>query len=266
MIARALVLIGLLLGFVDVGLLSQSLAAESQRIVRLKSGRKTLIKVLFEGPVKARGAILLFPGGTGDVKINKDGLANYKENILFRIRKNLHKLGWLTAIASIPKDIFDTEQKYRYTNCHISDNKKVVDLLIKEAGIKNVFVIGHSRGSLSAAILLNTVPKIKAVIFSGSMVSEDRFRSELEKADKDKKIFLIHHKEDRCSASSYSMLKGWLKESQRMKNVPLKLITAGSTTSPALCKSESLHSFNGAEAEVAVIIDSILSGFVGDKK
>ena len=144
------------------------------------------------------------------------------KNFLSRNAVRFAEKGNLVVIVDMPDDI---KRKFVYSNSkllgsayrisekHVSDIKALLSKLTKIYGIREFFLIGTSRGTISVAYLANKFPNVKGVILTATLASDPHFSACCKDEDflkctnfekTDKKVLFIHHKLDGCISSAYS--------------------------------------------------------------
>jgi pimeloyl-ACP methyl ester carboxylesterase len=99
-------------------------------------------------------AVLLLVGGGGTLDLDSAGCPQrLKHNILVRTAPLLRAAGVTTALVDAPSDWRgdDGLAGFRLDAAHAADLGQVVADLRRRSGARAVWLIGHSRGSLSAA-------------------------------------------------------------------------------------------------------------------
>ena len=211
--------------------------------------------LLLQPTTKPKHAVILFAGGHGMVEFEKDGrISRMRGNFLVRSRKLFVNNGLLVGIYSMPAESDDWD--FRLSNTHAED----VGKLIRDIKLKyqvDVWLIGHSRGSISVAnagLKLKGSPKPTGLIFAASVVDTGNRGqpkvTDLEVEDINIPSLVIHHRDDNCYVTLHSDAKYFfkkLKNSPRKEFVTMEGGEAG--WEEHACKSKSHHGFLDIEKE-----------------
>ena len=211
--------------------------------------------LLLEPQSKPKYAVVLFPGGYGMVDFDTDGeITRMRGNFLVRSRKLFLDHNLLVGIYRMPEEGEDWD--FRLSDAHAKD----VGKLIQEIKLKykvDVWLVGHSRGSISVAnagLKLNGVQKPSGLILAASVVDTGNRGqpkvTDLDIGEIDIPSLIIHHREDSCYVTLYSDAQYFfsnLKSSPRRELITMNGGDAG--WEEHACKSKSHHGFLGIEEE-----------------
>ncbi|MEM8971432.1 MAG: hypothetical protein AAGD43_05120 [Pseudomonadota bacterium] len=217
------------------------------------------IQVLVERPDKGpvRAALVLLPGGDGRLKLDPTGrIGRMRNNFLVRTRPDFHRAGYVTALVDAPSD---RQRKpgllagYRASKVHAARDIGTILLNLKTTFGVPVFVIGTSRGAVSAAnAARRSGQKFAGVALTASITVPNRRGASLRSVMLEKistPTLFVHHASDSCSVTP---LHGARASFERMQDagVPVRWSTVtGGHSNIAPCKGKSHHGFWGVEGQ-----------------
>lgn len=222
----------------------------AQQIIKQELRPGTSHKLLILEPSnQPKNAVILFAGGNGMVGFQKDGkITRMRGNFLVRSRQLFLQNGFIVGIYSMPSDADDPD--FRLSNEHAADIGKLIQEIKLKYKVK-VWLVGHSRGSLSAAnagIKLAGEQKPAGLIFAAAVV-ETGNRGQPKVTDlKLEKIkipsLVIHHRDDSCYVTLYDDAKFFFKNLKNSRRKDLITMEGGDPGWEIhACKSKSHHGF-----------------------
>ena len=212
---------------------------------------------LAKAPKNPQAVAVLFPGGNGLIDLRKEGdqIKFATGNFVVRARNEFVKRGAVAAIIDAPSDkrVYGMDDQFRFSDQHFTDISAVVaDLNNRFPGVP-LFLIGTSRGTVSAAPLAVKFNQqiagvaLTSTPFRPTGYTDHRLRgpclSQFDlKAIKIPLLF-VHHAKDGCVVSPYS-------DATRLTN-NYPLITVFGSFSPKSdeCSGLSAHGYYGKEPE-----------------
>jgi alpha-beta hydrolase superfamily lysophospholipase len=239
-----------------------------QEIVTL-STRAGVIQSYFlaRAPQNPQAVAVLFPGSGGLIRLRAEDeqIKFSQNNFLVRSRSEFVKRGIVAAILDAPSDQQSGEgmsDEFRLSEQHFTDVSKVVaDLSNRFSGVP-IFLVGTSRGTVSAAALTARFDQGAA----GAVLTATMFRqtgrkaslpgpglSKFDFANIKVPLLLVHHVGDQCFNTPYS-------EAARLSaKYPLITVYGGLPPQSDACEALSTHGFLGKESEtVAEIVNWML--------
>jgi Serine aminopeptidase, S33 len=250
------------------GILCFAPPAQAQDIVTLQTRPGvTQSYFLTRVPAQLQAVAVLFPGGGGLIHLRRenDQIRFDTGNFLVRSRTEFFKRGVIAAIPDAPSDWqngWGMSDEFRLGEQHFIDISAVVLDLKKRFPALPPFLIGTSRGSVSAAALAARFgPEVAGAVLSSTMFRQtDRNSKEfgpgLSRFDFTTikiPLLLVHHASDQCGVTPYG-------DAQRLSNrYPLISVTGGLTPKSEPCDAFSRHGFYGKEPEtVEQIVNWVL--------
>jgi pimeloyl-ACP methyl ester carboxylesterase len=191
-------------------------------------------------------------GGLGAVHLERRSAAEVlgpKGNFLLRSAEQLLSPDLAVAIVDAPSDqASGMEDSFRLGNEHATDQGMLVAALRRRLPGAKMFLVGTSRGTISAAYLAQALgPTIDGVALTSTVFRASKrglglslFRFESIKTP----LLLVHHAEDGCPVCPY-------KEAQALAvRSPLITVRGGIEPESGPCDPLSNHGYFGREAAV----------------
>jgi pimeloyl-ACP methyl ester carboxylesterase len=237
------------------------LAVHAQELVTVPTRGGVTQSYLLEAPSHAPHALaMLFPGGGGNIRLrSEDGAIRFSpNNFLVRSRSEFVARGIATAVLDAPSDLQSgMDDDFRSGSRHRDDVRAVVADLKRRLPAVPVFLVGTSRGTVSAAYVASALgsdvagtvltasvylPSGRRAIYGGAGLSGFDFSSIKSR------LLLVHHRNDGCSLTPYHA-------AQRLADrFPLISVSGGKPAVSAPCDALSGHGFLGREAETVEAI------------
>ncbi len=238
-------------------------AADAQEIVTLEVRPGATQSYLLVKPEAVPQAVaVLFPGGAGNIRLrSEDGRIVFgPNNFLVRTRELFARRAVAAAVMDSPSDQANgMNDGFRIGDDHASDIRAVVADLGKRFPGNPVFLIGTSRGTLSAAHAARALGNgiagtvLTAAIYvtggkrSGAVLSGSDFDAIASP------LLIVHHREDGCRVTPYSAAR------RLADKFPLISVSGGKPPESEPCEALSAHGFLGKEEEtVAAIVNWML--------
>ncbi len=233
-------------------LIPVSLAA-AEEIVTLQTRAGVTQSFLLNTPATPPAAVaVLFPGGYGNIRLRiEDGQIKFGAgNFLVRSRNLFVDGGVATAVVDAPSDeAGGMADWFRLGDKHAADIAAVVAELKKRFADVPIFLVGTSRGSVSAAATGRALGGvIGGVVLTSSMYVGARSGPGLSGFDYTQiksPLLLAHHAEDSCFWTPYREAK----KIAETRQYPLISVTGGKPATSDPCEPFSAHGYLGKEAE-----------------
>lgn len=208
-------------------------------------------------PAGPQAVAVMFPGGGGNIRLRtEDGRIRFgPNNFVVRTRTDFVDRGVAVAIVDAPSDQQGgMDDSFRYSREHLADISAVVADLRKRLPGVPLFVIGTSRGTVSAAALGQQLAVDGVVLTSSLFVAGRRLGQQglsgFDYASIKAPLLFVHHRQDGCAYTPY-------REAARLADrYPLVSVTGGSPAQSEPCEALSEHGFLGREsATVEAIVN-----------
>ncbi len=220
-----------------------------------------------EAPHAARGALVLLAGGDGVLDLDAQGCPRLlKGNSLVRSSPLFRAAGWATAMVDAPSDHRQEDglAAFRASAAHADDLGRVIADL-RRRGHSPVWVIGTSRGSISAAnasarlrgaeapdgMVLTSLLTVGTTAGRKPWTAQTVFDLPLEAIAIP--ALLVGHALDRCMrspADAMPRVEARITSARRQ----VVVVAGGAGTEgprgPEACEGRSPHGFQGQEAEL----------------
>jgi hypothetical protein len=268
-----------LLGICISACLSQAIAQTMMPILlEVDAGRESGVftktpvvqrAILLKPSVPSDTALLFYRGWSGIANIKTENDWQRNLNYLKNNTELFSRAGIAIVVMDCPSDEntvapgnkpLGCNDDYRSSVKHADDVRKIMTLLREKYGIKNIYVMGHSYGSISSKWLGKHLGnEIQGSIHSAAMTvagfnrsygySVESFDMSALKAP----ALNIHHSDDGCKNTPYSTVVAYSKNN---------LITVkGGEGTGDICGGTHLHSMSGREELASkAIIDWIKTG------
>jgi len=234
--------------------LSAAAVARAQEIVTLPTRDGVTQSYLLTAPSgdKPAAAAILFPGGPGLIRLRSEGdrIRLAEGNFLVRSRQLFVERGIATAVVDAPSDQPQgMDDWFRLGDKHAADIGRVADDLMRRFPGTPIFLVGTSRGSVSAAATGRALgASVAGVALTSSMYVAARSGPALSGFDYIKikaPVLLVHHAEDGCLWTPYREARK-LAETRQYQLIS---VSGGKPATSDPCEPFSAHGFLGKEPE-----------------
>jgi len=244
--------------FAALALLAALGSAGAEDIVILATRGGVTQPYLLSAPAagKAQAVAILFPGGAGKVDLEREAGRALLErgNFLVRSRRLFAGSGIVAAVMDAPSDRSrGLEDDFRLGSAHAEDIGRVVaDLRSRFPGLP-VFLVGTSRGTISAASAgARLGARVDGVVLTATLFLASRRGPGLSGFDFSAipvPLLFVHHVDDGCAFTPYS-------EAKRLADrYPVVAVSGGAPAQSKPCEAMSAHGFIGREADT---VDAIV--------
>ena len=249
--------------FLVLALAAVPAAAQEMVTISPRPGVNQSFFVASMGEAKPQAVALLYIGGGGRINLRvEEGQVKFgQNNFLPRARREFIRNAILPVVLDAPSDHpSEMSDQFRTSDAHIVDARAVIAELKKRFADLPVFVVGTSRGTLSAAYIGAAVGgDVSGVVLTSSyfQTGGQRPRPMLSGFEWHKirsRLLFVHHADDGCAQTSY-------REAQRAaRGYPLITVHGGKPPESGPCEPFSQHGFLGKEAET---VDAIAAWMLG---
>lgn len=232
-------------------LLAASLPALAEEIVTLATREGVTQAFLLGVPSQPPAAVaVLFPGSYGNIDLRmENGAPKFRAgNFLVRSRHAFLDRGVATAVMDAPSDeARGMDDRFRLADKHAADVAAVVAELKKRFDNTPVFLVGTSRGTVSAAGAGRTLgDRVAGVVLTASLFVAARSGPGLSGFDFQAiraPLLFVHHVDDGCRYTPY-------RDAQDLSaRYPLITVRGGDPPRSDACEAFSYHGFLGKERE-----------------
>ena len=232
-------------------------AAETPNFITLATRAGVEQRFALVEPEKPVANVILLAGGLGLI-VTKKGELN--GNFLVRSRDAFASHGLRLAIVDAPSDRRSSGLSYfRASNEHATDIAAVVAWLKQRQDLP-VWLIGTSRGSVSAAHLVAKLPpgSIAGIVLTSSVTVVTRSDSDtVLTAALDKitvPVLIVNHHDDKCFAAPPSDADTIARRLTASPRVEKMVFTGGSPAKSDDCEAFAPHGYIGIEDKVVADI------------
>lgn len=229
------------------------------------------VRVLLMMPENPVGAVLLLPGGHGNINLDSQGLIGWgQDDFLVRTRRDYEAAGFIVVIPDVPSDRLPPAPlgAYRTSPESARDVLALVDHL--HSLTNRVWIIAYDRGATSAlnaagngrdgeiAGLVLVSPMLDISAPGGSALYDDAQRTM-----KQRPMLTLGHGLDRCSREALSRLQAMAGSGADLRYFKAVTVSGGDKevrqrhpwdyyNDP--CNRDPYHTLSGLEAETSKTI------------
>lgn len=239
-------------------------------VVTVGTHNGTTMRYALTVPPGAKGALVLLPGGSGYLELDAQGCPQkLKGNSLVRSQELFQREGFATALVDAPSDYQgrDGLEDFRARPAHAEDLGKVIaDLRARVKG--PVWVVGTSRGSISAANAASRLKDVDGVVLTspvtfGTVGGRKAWTAQtvydVPLGDIRAPMLVLGHAQDGCFRSPPAGGQA-IAKSYRGTRAQVVVVSGGTPGPGKPCQGRSPHGFHGIEAEVAAGIVRFVRG------
>jgi hypothetical protein len=248
-----------------VALACPCIAAEDLFTLPTRSG-VTLSYLLDQDKAAAPKVVVIsFVGGLGAIGLERraqKGAVKFgpTANFLVRIKDQMTDADIADVIVDSPSDQLPggMSDTFRLGQDHATDIRALIrDLKQRFPGAK-IFLLGTSRGTISAASLGASLgDAVQGVVLSSTVTNADRTGAALSGFDFGSikvPVLLVHHRGDGCRTSPYSGAE------RLARKFPLVSVSGGDPPQSEPCDAMSQHGYLGREAPTTQAIRNWMLG------
>lgn len=226
-------------------------APSAEDIVTLSTRGGVTQSYLLSAPEagKARAVAILFPGGQGKTDLERESAKQILDrgNFLVRSRRLLAASGIAAVVVDAPSDrLSGMDDEFRLGEAHAEDIARVVADIKKRYPDLPVFLVGTSRGTVSAASIAKRLgPAVDGVALTATLFLASGRQpglSGFDYASIRSPLLFVHHVNDGCTYTPYSSAR------RLAERFPLLSVSGGLPPQSKPCEAMSEHGFLGKEA------------------
>jgi dienelactone hydrolase len=211
---------------------------------------------------KPTTALILLPGADGTKHFGeKDGRFWVGNNFLMRSARDLAAAGYIVVSVDAPSDLsYGMSDTFRTSPQHAKDIRKIIAYLKEKHRVASLYLVGTSKGALSAAYLASVFddPSIGGVILTAVYPPSEC--AGIDFSDIDDPVLIIHHLYDECRATPVQGAFDLKKKLTESPQVDVVVVTGGSLSASTPCNALSNHGFYGMEKPVIQVIKDWIAG------
>lgn len=148
--------------------------------------------------------VILFSGGQGNVRL-PEGIPQPGANFLVRTRHLFARENLVVAVYDPSPDIGSLSDQARMSKPHADEVAQVLAHLKQETGVRHVYLVGTSRGTISAAYLaLALQDQVDGVVLTSTLFQASRAGPGLSGFDFStirQPLLFVHHVADACKTT-----------------------------------------------------------------
>lgn len=237
--------------------------SSAEEIIQLPSADGATLPYLFSADLPAAAAkpevaAILFNGGEGVIGLREKGIPQPGANFLVRTRARFVARGIPVALIDVPSDSRGMSDRFRMSRRHFDDIESVANDLQKRFPGTRLFLIGTSRGTVSAAYAgAALAPRLAGVVLTSSLFSAPRDGSALagfDFAEIHVPLLFVHHVDDACRFTPYYTARSL------SEKYPLISVRGGKEPRSGPCDPFHAHGYYGKEEET---INAIANWMLG---
>jgi len=231
--------------------IAASVGAQEMVSVRSRPGVTQSFVIAEMAGHAPQAVALLYVGGEGVIHLRmEEGRVKYgARNFLPRSRDDFARNGLVPVVMDAPSDREELSDHYRASDEQTSDARAVVVELKKRYPGLPVYVVGTSRGTLSAAYLGRALgDEVAGVVLTSSLFVPPGRRGGFSLRDFDYSsikapLLFVHHRDDTCPQTPYGVA------ARLGERYPLISVRGGKAAESGPCEPFAAHGYYGKEAQ-----------------
>ena len=139
---------------------------------------------------------------------------------------------------------------------HLTDIRAVVDFLVDE-GVSEIYLIGTSRGTVSAAYLATvmTHANVKGYVLTASLEDVVFYTEKIKRP-----VLMAHHADDECHVTTYTGAQAAYRTLAKSPRKAFITVSGGDAPRSRACGPMSAHGFLGKERETVAAVVEWMNG------
>jgi len=226
--------------------------ASPDRVLDLPLPDGARVRVLYSTPATVKATIVMLPGGSGEIGVERDGEIRHGDNFVVRTRALWGAAGFALVI---PDTVDRSNLRGLRSSPHYAG---LVDRLIQFAHIQAggpVFLLGTSQGSIAA---MNAAAHARAGSLAGVVLTESVSRMggshetvfDADPQDVRVPALVVANRDDRCDVAPPQDAPRIAAAMRNAPDVRVLEVAGGDTESDKDCGSLTPHGYYGIESEV----------------
>jgi hypothetical protein len=221
--------------------------------------------VVRDGSTAPKVVVISFPGGFGAVDLVKraeSGGVNFgpAANFLIRTRGAMADADFVDVIVDAPSDQLPNGMRddFRLSADHATDIRALATELKKQFPDARLYLVGTSRGTISAASVGASLGDVvQGVILTSTVTNANKQGPGLSTFDFAKlkvPVLIVHHHDDGCVVSPYSGVEAL------GKRFSLVTVYGGDPPQSGPCDPQAAHGYFGRDAPVVAAMKDWMMG------
>jgi pimeloyl-ACP methyl ester carboxylesterase len=240
-------------------------ASEQVMTIPTRDGVTLSYLLVQDGSANPRIVVISFVGSYGAI-----GLARRSENgppkfgptanFLVRVRDQMADADTVDVIVDSPSDKLPQgmTDDFRLGPEHVADIRGLVADLRKRFPSARFYLVGTSRGTISAAALgAKLSDSVQGVVLASTVTNRDKVGDALSRFDFAAikvPVLFVHHRDDGCFTSPYHNVE------RLSKSYPLISVSGGNAPQTGPCDPLAPHGYFGREAPVVQSMKNWMQG------
>ncbi|MGH8746934.1 MAG: alpha/beta fold hydrolase, partial [Burkholderiales bacterium] len=207
---------------------------------------------------KPKRILMLFPGDNGVMRIRQKAGGTWLKllgNFLIRTRARFVDAQDMAVSVDMPSDQYCcANDTFRLSDQHAADAGAIIAALSARFPGAEIYVVGTSRGTISAASLAAKLgSRLAGVVLTSTVTQgarDERGLSGFDFGTLKIPVLFVHHKSDTCRVTPYYAVEKIAREHR----FPLVTVTGSDGVRGADCQAFNYHGYAGREHQVAAAI------------
>jgi hypothetical protein len=237
-----------------VAALAAAPCAASEELVSIapRPGVTQSFVILAMGGREPAAIALLYVGGAGRINARSEGghVTFGARNFLPRSGAEFVRNGVLPVVMDAPSDQTELSESYRMGREQSVDARAVIGELKKRFPTLPIYLVGTSRGTISAAFIARDLAReVAGVVLTSTMFGSSNPRRQaptlrgFDYAEIQSRLLFVHHRDDACEHTPYA---GAARLGSRYDLIS---VTGGRPPESGPCDPLHAHGYFGKEAE-----------------
>jgi len=228
-------------------------ATSANAMVMIDAGKDVAVPVYWMPNPAATATVILLPGGAGEIG-NYEGTGHpTSNNFLVRSRQMFEDQGFNVVVMGAPTDMEGgLDWGDRVSSKHMDHIAKVI-AFIKSKSDKPVWIVGTSRGTVSAAAAAIALgSQISGIVLTSSVTHSKKSGTSVTGQNLSKvtvPVLVMHHVNDACKVCVASEVPGMLKDFSGSAIKKMIIVSGGGNPTGDPCGNQHYHGFIGLEQE-----------------
>ncbi len=226
-----------------------ALQAQADGLVQLPTRGDQSITYWWMPSEGATATVLLLSGGSGGIGM-RDGQPR-SENFLIRSRDLFRAEGFNVALVGNPSDKRAMDDAWRTSEMHRADVVAVLQDIRSKGATQPLWLVGTSRGTISAAALALGLPDQVAGVVLTASVAGFNVPAAVHRQAIDQlrmPVLVYHHRDDACRITSARDAEWIFKGLSQASVKKFWVVEGGENPSGNPCEALHWHGFIGMEA------------------